>query len=370
MAQPRERRRMPDDPPEISIDGFGRSWHRPWKEEFTEVATVSILGADRHPAPRTRDRSPLLMEIIEGLICQAAAWRLDAILFPGGFFRIGQVLGDQDTDGRIIRLLHTRAARAARKASHRLDAVWPWVTLVLGIDSNPMTGWRGGDQLVTAWQAGKLIGLARKAFPVWTETGDAYEPVVWVKPGDADDPLRLVTLRNGNRAILCACYDAFALRAAADPRFADLGSIRLMLDDQGIYRRPTMLERHEHLRRWTAFLKAHPPDLALVAIHHFARPGRDCYWQRHGIAGASAGLSGAPILGAAHFREWLPSTVQDCPLASQAVPPEHLAQGHHRKAHRLLPDDGFHLVDANGVPIALIRRFTLDHRLTQERDIP
>ena len=370
MAQTHERQPMPED-------RLARSHHlrepahlpTRWKCDLTFVATVSILGAYRDPAPLTRDREPLLQRIVEALLYYGNGWELDAILLPGGFFQIARAIGTLETPQRIAAIHQTRAGKAASAASLEVHRRWYRTTLVLGFDSAAMADWRGGDQLVTAWQEGELVGLARKAFPVSSET-TGLRPVVWVKTSDFNDPLRMVLLRNANRIILCACYDAFAIRALGGAQYADLRALRLILDEQGRFRRPSLAERQAYLSRWLGLLKEHPPDLAFTAIHEFARPGRDCYWQRHGLAGASAALAGKPILGAAHFREWLPSGERDCPLASQSVPLGHLGEGHHRTAHRLSPDDGIHLIDADGTAFALIRFFTLNSNHNAEGRSP
>ncbi len=237
---------------------------------------------------------------------------------------------------RLIALRQAPPAAAILSALDRMDAVFPGITLVIGIDTNALDRWFAGDQMVTAWQQGQLVGYARKAFPVWTEIAP-QRPMVWVTPEDVDQPRRLVRLRNNRHAILCACYDGFGLRASVDPRFADQSSIRWIREPDQPIRWFYAAERPTYLDRWASFLKAHPPDLALIAIHHFVRPGRDCYWQRHGIAGASAALNGVPILGAAHFREHLPQEGHVSPLASMDVPREHLFEGHFRRAHPLFP---------------------------------
>jgi len=73
--------------------------------------------------------------------------------------------------------------------------------------------------------------------------------------------------------------------------------------------------------------------MALACIHNFDAPGRDSYWQRHGIAYASAALGGGLALGAAHFNYTLPAAGSST-LAAFKVRRSHLSAGAHRPAHR------------------------------------
>jgi len=326
-----------------------------------------VLGTDRHPAPRTSQRIALLERVTERLLELAAIGPVDGVLFPGGYFRLKSVLGLMPIDDRLTALRHSPPTTAILAALDRLDVVFPGITLVIGIDSHALDRWFAGDQMVTAWQRGALVGYARKAFPVWTEIHHRA-PMVWVTPEDVDQPLRLVRLRNDRLAILCACYDGFGLRAAVDPRFADQTSIRWIREPGQPIRWFYAAERPSYIERWASFLRAHPPDLALIAIHHFARPGRDCYWQRHGIAGASAALDGIPILGAAHFREHLPAERHVSPLVSADVPRAHLFEGHFRRAHPIFPLRLIPVLSADGRTQAVIRLFFLHHRFPRSHD--
>jgi hypothetical protein len=130
-----------------------------------------------------------------------------------------------------------------------------------------------------------------------------------------------------------------------------------------------MAQRRTSLARWSALIAANPPDLALCAIHGFKRPGMDGYWQRHGIAGASAALHGIPVIGASHFNKALPRTADRSVLAAAGVPLSHLELGPHRPMHALAPAEGFTLADDDGRPVALLRRFDLALRANHGRNI-
>jgi hypothetical protein len=322
---------------------------------------VAIKGSDRAPPPKNRHRLSLLNAIIAALMAREAWPQPDAILLPGGYFRLKHPVGLTSLRRRWTRFTRTELADDLLPIAQEMEARWPGVALIMGIDSAPLDKELGGDQLVAVWQAGELVALTRKAFPVDGDTNGEL-PVFVVVPDDADDCGRIITLSNGARALILSCYDAFAVRGLFGRRHIDLSAIRLILGRDGEPRAATPDDRRAHLRRWLALLDAHPPDLALIAIHRFCRPGQDGYWQRHGIAGASAALSGAPVLAAAHFKRALPPTLSSTPLAAMGVPLAHLGEGARRKAHRTTPQDGFTLRDEQGQPIAFIRLFTLQHR--------
>ncbi|MFA5952827.1 MAG: hypothetical protein WC807_21435 [Hyphomicrobium sp.] len=346
MISDRERDRLPKSQTETII---------------TRIITISVRGRYQFPLHRMTQRVILLEYLIDALAERSDWADIDAVLLPGGFFRIAEAIGRRSQPERKAMLALDEAGLAGAGASRFLHALWPSAALVIGIDSEPLSRKRGGDQMVAAWQDGVLIGLARKAFPVRSETnGD--EPCFWAALQDADDPDRIVTLRQGQRAVLLACYDAFAVRALHGREFADLQALRLIADGTGKIRAPDPAERGDHLRRWLAMLEISPPDLGLIAIHEFDRPGREGYWQRHGIAGASAALRGAPILAASHFKLQLPAQIQRSTLASSGVATDHLWQGQRRTSQRLLPSDGFILPTKSGNPILLIRLFITSHK--------
>jgi hypothetical protein len=168
----------------------------------------------------------------------------------------------------------------------------------------------------------------------------------------------MVTLPSGAKAILSACYDLFGLTETpgeASSRYHAIRALRsgqkiLRMGDQGFKQL-----RRQCLADWTNLLAREKPDLAIATIHGFERPGLDGFWQRHGIASASAAMQGRFVVGAAHFEDWLPASGQST-LASMGVPRRHLTAGTARKAHRLAPKDTV-LIEKNGEPLALVRLF-------------
>jgi hypothetical protein len=111
---------------------------------------------------------------------------------------------------------------------------------------------------------------------------------------------------------------------------------------------------------WGQLLADHRVDVALTAVHRFQQPGRDIFWQRHGLATASAALGGGLAVGAAFFTDRLPDSRSrwSSPLAACGVPREHLNQGLHRPARRFEPIAALTINRRrNGKPRALVRLF-------------
>ncbi|MFN6951199.1 MAG: hypothetical protein ACK4NE_01190 [Albidovulum sp.] len=308
------------------------------------------------------------MRIVEGLIARRDWPSVDAVLLPGGFFRLRNAIGALCDDDRRSALLATKAAGLCAQASRLLDGQHPGAVLVIGMDADPVSRKIGGDQLVTAWRSGDLVGIARKTFPSHGDT-HGKQPPYPIFDLDFACTSRFVSLRSGHRALLLGCYDAFGTRSVIHSRFVDLVAMRLARDRHGGGHEPSLALRHAFLTRWRALIWAHPPDLALCAIHGFKRPGMDGYWQRHGIAGASAALGGIPVIGASHFNKALPRTADRSVLAAAGVPLSHLELGPHRPMHALAPSEGFTVADDDDRPVALIRRFDLALRANHGRNI-
>jgi hypothetical protein len=332
------------------------------------VVSVAVLGHSARPPPIARRRGPLLIRIVEAVSGHADWPAVDAISLPGGFLRLRKPIGSLGEHDRRSALLATKAAGLCAEISHALDQRHPGTVLVVGIDTDPWSRKIGGDQLVTAWQAGALVGLARKTFPSDGDT-NGKQPPYPLFDLDFASRSRFVTLRSGHRALLLGCYDAFGTRSLVHSRHADLVAMRLARDRTGDLHEPSLALRRYFLVRWRALIRAHPPDLALCAIHGFKRPGMDGYWQRHGIAGASAALGGIPVIGAAHFNKALPASIDRSVLAASGVPLSHLDLGPHRPMQALAPHEGFTAADDDGEPVALIRRFDLALSANHGRNI-
>jgi hypothetical protein len=250
---------------------------------------------------------------------------VDALLLPGGYFRLEQSIGFLNSEERDHVLTTSFIGQTCRHVSRNLSRTFPWIALVVGVDCEPSSDEFHGDQLTAAWRSGKLIGLGLKVFPSVADADGKKSTPMRCYAIDYDNPGRVITLKSGNRALLCSCYDAFGVRAKAGGSKDILRAIRYLTDTNGqVVDPPSHQRRRALLRRWSNFIEASDVNAALAAIHNFEQPGRDLYWQRHGIASASAALGGGLVVGAAHYMEALPSDPRRSPLAARAVPQSHI----------------------------------------------
>jgi hypothetical protein len=133
--------------------------------------------------------------------------------------------------------------------------------------------------------------------------------------------------------------------------------VRYLDDGPNVHDPPSPARRRELLGEWRRLIVGNKVDVALAAIHEFEAPGRDSYWQRHGIAFASAALGGGLALGAAHFRNALPEA-EASTLAAFGVGRRHLTLGAHRTACQHHPIASFIMEgDGREKPAAIARLF-------------
>ena len=179
---------------------------------------------------------------------------------------------------------------------------------------------------------------------------------------DFGSPHRIVTLANGSRALLCACYDVFGVAEAIVGPTPRIRYIRYLAPDRRYDGADAgfVAVRRRLVAAWGQLLTDRRVDVVLTAVHRFQQPGRDIFWQRHGLATASAALGGGLAVGAAFFTDWLPDSQcrWSSPLAACGVPREHLSQGLHRPARRFEPIMALTINGRrNGKPRALVRLF-------------
>jgi hypothetical protein len=321
------------------------------------IATVSVLGGKAQRAKTNHRRTPWLKTIADALSERADWGPLNAVLLPGGFFRLKHSIGRLPHAERVAVIEATEIGRSCREASLTLDGFSRGIALVIGLDSAEVSRCFGGDNLAVAWRGGDIIGLARKIFPVDEDTNWDAGPPLRCSASDYASPHRVIELANGSRAVLCACYDLFALRALAIEPGSLLKAVRYLDDENCTHEPPSPELRRKLFESWKDIVLHSDVTVGLACIHEFKRPGRDSYWQRHGIASASAGLEGGLALGAAHFKEGLPSPDAST-LAAFGVGRSHLMQGSHRRAHRHPPLTSFLLEgDGRDEPAALVRLY-------------
>ncbi|PJI42210.1 hypothetical protein [Ferrovibrio sp.] len=317
------------------------------------LVSVCLLGKKAIRVRQNRIRTEFALAVIRAM--QAADWPpIDAIVFPGGYLRAKGFIGHQTHRERCWALANEGFWSGLKDVSKALERHSKGAVLAMGCDSAAPNSVEIGDQCCLALTAGKLVGLARKIFPAPLDTVGDYLPIVPALP-DYSSRYRFVGLPNGQQAMLAACYDLFGLSEDRPKPGARSRHIRALWDDgryfDGHQARRT---REQAVSAWRGLLVAQRPRLALCAIHGFKRPGLDGFWQRHGIATASAALKGGLVVGAAHFAANLPKP-EASTLASVRVPAWHIEAGLNRQARRLTPVDAFELHHA-GLS-ALVRLF-------------
>jgi hypothetical protein len=294
------------------------------------IAAVCVRGQRCKTTNPNLKRLALLETIVSHIV--ESDWQpLDAVLLPAGFLRLGRSLADLDFAGRATALAATRMGRSLLRQARRLDQAFPGALLVVGIDGDAMG--EGDDQLCVAIGAAGVVGVARKIFPTEMDTKNP-DRAVTPRLADYDDPGRIVALASGRRAALCACYDVFGFHEGPDSGSSRTRAIRWIRDGSramGENEPAFTVLRRQALAAWQALWRGAGVDLALAAIHAFEQPGRDGYWQRHGMACAAAAIEGAAI-GAAHFEDCLPDPDAST-LAAAKVPKAHLTAGINRRAH-------------------------------------
>jgi len=279
---------------------------------------------------------------------------LDAVLFPAGFFRLKDSFGPFDIAQRMERLVEHDISAVITRAARSIEELSNGVLLVLGIDTPAVSRHWNGDQLVVVFNANGPVTCLRKIFPCHGDTdSEAFLPFL-VHGHDLKLRQRMLELPSGGKAIVDVCYDAFLWAELRRPSASKRAALRYLARG-GRPRKLRSRERDALFTDLTQQQKRLEPRVHLVALHGFRKPGRELYWQRHGLASASAAHGGALVVGAAHFKTTLPRPEQS-PLAAAGVPIEHLKEGGHRRAHHLAAVDSFYAGGA-GSQRALVRLF-------------
>ena len=293
------------------------------------VMTVCAVGWTSSGVQSNGLRVGRLTSVLDAALTQRPKDLLDAVVFPGGYFRLAGFIGDLTFENRVAALDAAPFGGTCRAAAARLQAHSSGALFVVGVDSDPRPG-EQGDQLCVAWSPSGVVGIGRKVFPT---SGDEAANLI-ISEDDFVDPHRVVALPSGRRAILCSCYDGFGV---SDPgtRAWDIERIRAMGTVVGWRQAAFDARWRAAVSGWTALVSQ--VDLALIAIHFFAKGKSSSMWQRHGISTASASLRGGMAVAAAHFQARLPSASCTQTLVSKDVPASELGAGQHRRANQLAP---------------------------------
>jgi hypothetical protein len=308
----------------------------PPKKRKLAPKIVSVC-VDGKPAPKRKHnkrRGRALSAIVRSILAKDRG-RIDAVLLLGGYSYLAKRISKLDHNARVAALQREWSFPAMKKASQSLSRHHPGAVLVLGLDSKPKGKGHSWNQIYIALRAGKIVAVAPKIFPT---KGDGRDNGSVIVPNTADygADQRFVDLPCGRRARLCTCYDAFGVAEAITGPGRRASLIRWLYTTA--CRRHRVRDRDavaKCIRAWR--------DVRCAGT---ASPGRDGYWQRHGISTASAALQGALSVGAAHFRR-LPSNIKKSRLSDQRAPESLLRLGNKRPLRTNQPVFG----DSQATPI-------------------
>ncbi|MGZ9108936.1 MAG: hypothetical protein ACXW4B_08975 [Micavibrio sp.] len=283
------------------------------------ILTVTVEGRDQK-SPAGQASRVALVERVGAWITKSEIKHLDAVVFPGGFGFFKDYKNHQNA-----------ITDAARRMADHLAQRGLFPQIILGFDTAPYrsAGKRiGGQQLALAFNVDGPSGFARKIFPVDEDVDGRTMPPLVVQKSDYNDPRRVIDLPNGSRALLCVCYDMFGIADAVRDHPARLEKFV-----------PGSVAQFQSFRN---FLHAEKPDVAIATIHRFAKAGVDRFWQRHGIASASAALGKISAkdsfaIAAAHVGHLKDGDINGCRLASCGVAEKHLDAGSNRRTETLDP---------------------------------
>lgn len=319
------------------------------------VAALCVRGdVAKHYKDNTQ-RMELLRQLTKELRGLVDWHPIDALVLPGGFFRMKRAFDASTFAERRQKVSSEPFVAAIRQAIRSLQGQSPGIRLVTGVLAPSRDPTERTEQCCLAFDRTGLVAAARKIFPTHKDTsgGRFVSPLV----DDFSSQRRFLTLANGSLASANACYDLFGLADKGDSSSRRAAIRRLLTKERPIKlgNAAFLAVRKACLAAWTRQLEEQQPDVAVATIHRFAYPGTDGYWQRHGIARASAALDGALVVGAAHFLESLPQGTASS-LAAYGVGLDHLFAGVARPAKRLAPTKS-HLIMGPSEFLGLLRLF-------------
>ena len=320
------------------------------------IVTVCVAGIrPRKPSENAR-RIRVLNQAIEAVM--ASNWHpIDALVFPGGFFRIRGPFANLTFEERAAAIEVTEPGKALKRGVLRLQTASARALLVTGMDAACVGRGEREEQLCVAFGEAGVAGLARKII-LTQKDGEGRRPLVPAAL-DYESKQRFVFLPNGDKAVLCACYDLFGFDIPPKLSSARARSIRALWDEGRIVRKGEVgftALRSACLRDWERLWRSEDPNIVISAAHGFDRQGLDGYWQRHGVATSSAALGGAFAVTAAYFYDYLPDKGRS-PLAAYKVGASHLDRGCHRRARSFFPSAEIEIVQG-GYLQAVARLYT------------
>lgn len=304
------------------------------------IVSVCVLGTRLWNVNGNAARMDLMQWVVEEIAIRPTWHPVDAIVFPGGYFRLPRMIGRLIDRDRFAAIEDMNFGRKAMELAEDLGDRNGGCHMIFGADFFKSSGYEWGDQFAIAMDSTGVSGLARKIFPTDLDTsGERPYVPYW---GDFSSKHRILRLPKGRLAVLCSCYDVFALVAGTDGRPRGSSAIRDLWRGEryhGIEERGFSNLRNAAIAEWLKLTSAQTATVAVTTIHGFTRPGRDSYWMRHGITAASRASKGGLAVGAAHYTEKLP--VPDRSTLASFNVPKAARTGPYARAYPLVPLDHF-----------------------------
>lgn len=201
------------------------------KRKSLAVASLCLHGVPARSMKDNADRLAMLPELVRLLQNQPKWHSLDAIVLPGGTFRLSRALGAIDFERRKMILEKEPITAPIREALDQLDMLSPGLTLATGVLATPRDISERTEQSCLAFRCGGLVGAARKIFPTRQESRGRR----FVSPfvDDFGTRSRAVALSRGSMALLNACYDVFGVADLSGDTMARRHAIRRLLTKRG-----------------------------------------------------------------------------------------------------------------------------------------
>lgn len=272
---------------------------------------------------------------------------IHTLVLPGGMFWSDQALFMLSPHDRCEAIGDTSVI------TNLMTLIPEGLTIITGLDICAPNKMEPFGQYSLAITKERVLAVSRKVFPTKGEVAKG----AFTLPQDFADPSRIITACPTEKAplIMHTCYDIFG---SVDAKIGKSSSSRLghlkSLDEA--FCKKTSFQAYQNLLDDDLL---HNKAVITVNIHDFDKPGRDIFYQRHGIASASAAFNGAVVLGAAHFKHSLPLSRANSTLCAQRVPKSHLSARFHRKAHHLEASELFEINTRDNNAQAVLRIFSL-----------
>lgn len=286
------------------------------------ITTLCIHGKPS----KTKEDNALRFDIVNNLLSSCEE-DLHTIVLPGGMFFHDEALAPLSAQERV-EALNMRADIQA------LSEIAGNSLIVSGLDIYCHDEVHG--QYSFALDKDGVKAVSRKVFPTKQEVQRGLS----IQAHDFSDTSRIVEGQDRS-VILHTCYDIF-------------GSVDALTGKETPSRLSHVPAPKEANKsdcyndyKQVALLAAKGAPIITVNIHEFAKPGRDIFYQRHGLATASAAFNGAPVFAAAHFEETLPQSAAQSPLAAKGVPTSHIKARFHRQAHALTANEVYPIETAS-----------------------